>query len=615
MRRPTLRRLLDRVVLFSVVPALLLIAVVAWQGWRAHVQTIDIMVSQVATGAANRFEHHTKTVEQLLDALASAEHVRTGEAGDCSDYLNRAVPQDGSFTVMFRVNRAGEVTCSNARDSVGQVNLSDEATFSEHWDSDDLWMLPASTGEISGERVMIMAKRYRGEGREPFILSTGISLDWVARHLASSGLPDGHSYGLIHNGKTLMRYPEAEAFEGHALPAEAAWEESAPGDVRLLRTDGPDGQKRIYAVASLGSPEHRLFLSVGVPLSSVYGDAATIVGVAIGATLLAALMAFVLLRRGLRRFFVGSVQPLQETVRRLSSGDLSSRVALKEPVVEMAELGRALNDMADALQQRDRELKEAKEAAERADRLKSYFVANMSHEIRTPLNAVIGYSEIMEHQLYGPIDNPRYRDYLGTVGESARFLLTLIDGILDFSKMEAGQWELVPVDVPVAEIAEEVSRMLEPMADRRKVELRLQIGEAVLTRVDRRSLLQCLLNLATNAVKFAPPGSTVSLLDLEGDDYRILVLDEGDGIPEDMLERVFEPFVQTRDPLLTGAGGTGLGLPLTRRLMEAMGGEAWLENRPEGGTCAVARFPLERLRGRADRSAAPAGPTVALAAK
>jgi len=242
-------------------------------------------------------------------------------------------------------------------------------------------------------------------------------------------------------------------------------------------------------------------------------------------------------------------------------------------------------------------LEEARRSAEESSRAKSEFLANMSHELRTPLNAVIGFSDIMLREMFGAIASERYRGYLRDINESAHLLLHLIEDILDMSRSEAGKLVLQEEIVDLGDIVADCIRLITVRADRDGIQIVDDTSYSE-TRLlcDGARVRQIVLNLLSNAVKFTGEGGRVqvSVGSAPDGDLQLLVADNGCGIAAEDLERAFEPFVQLgRQP--GTREGTGLGLPLTRQLVEAHGGTVELESRPGAGTTAIVRLPRHRL--------------------
>ena len=242
---------------------------------------------------------------------------------------------------------------------------------------------------------------------------------------------------------------------------------------------------------------------------------------------------------------------------------------------------------------------QAKEVAEAASRSKSQFLANMSHELRTPLNAIIGFSEMMASEVLGPMGNTRYRGYAEAILSSGSHLLDLINEVLDLAKIEAGRYELTEDWLNVTDALEDAVRLVGPRAAEKGAVITRLAGVAPQLLADRRALRQMLLNLLSNAVKFTPAGGQISLNALwNGDGLRLEVADTGCGIPADRIGDLAQPFVQVDTAMNRRHTGTGIGLYLTRSLIELHGGRLTIESHqgePSGTTVSLA-FPAERLR-------------------
>ncbi len=244
------------------------------------------------------------------------------------------------------------------------------------------------------------------------------------------------------------------------------------------------------------------------------------------------------------------------------------------------------------------ELRRAKEEAERSSAMKSEFLAAISHELRTPLNAILGFSDVMRNERFGAIGNEKYKGYANDIYQSGEHLLSLINDLLDLSRIEAGKFELHFEDVDVAAVTEEALNLMKEEAAKEKVILRRAIA-ADLPRVvaDARSLKQILLNLLSNAVKFTGSGGQVVLSArmTEKGELEIAVSDTGEGMTAEEVERALKPFER-----ITGKGrpekpGTGLGLPLTKALAEANHARFEMESEPGKGTTVRIIFPTQRV--------------------
>ncbi|QQQ20134.1 PAS domain-containing protein [Brevundimonas vitis] len=234
--------------------------------------------------------------------------------------------------------------------------------------------------------------------------------------------------------------------------------------------------------------------------------------------------------------------------------------------------------------------------AEAANQAKSEFLANMSHELRTPLNAINGFSEIMAAEMFGPLGDQRYKGYAADILRSGQHLLSLINDILDMAKIEAGKLTLHYETVSVQEICEDAIRLMRGKVDEAGLTLRLQTPDLPTIEADHRGVKQVLLNLISNAVKFTPEGGsiTVALSMAAGERIRVAVTDTGIGIAADDLARLARPFEQVEGQHSKTTQGTGLGLALTKALIELHGGELTMDSEPGRGTTVAFDLPMRR---------------------
>jgi signal transduction histidine kinase len=249
---------------------------------------------------------------------------------------------------------------------------------------------------------------------------------------------------------------------------------------------------------------------------------------------------------------------------------------------EIGSLAAKVNGMSDQLERLYGEL-------ETASRHKSDFLATMSHELRTPLNAIIGFSEVLREQMFGEL-NERQLAYVADVHEAGQHLLSLINDVLDLAKIEAGRMDLELSEVRLADVLRSAVSMHAERASRGGIELNLETKpEEIVVAADERRLRQVVFNLLSNAVKFTPSGGRVDIsAHREDGRVEVAVADTGPGIGAEDLDAIFEEFEQADDG--KQAEGTGLGLPLSRKLVELHGGRLWVESEPGRGS--TFRFTL-----------------------
>ncbi|OAN44817.1 histidine kinase [Paramagnetospirillum marisnigri] len=263
---------------------------------------------------------------------------------------------------------------------------------------------------------------------------------------------------------------------------------------------------------------------------------------------------------------------------RSPSGEVIHYLAVKEDIT--------------ARKQAEAEIMAAWQAAEEANRAKTVFLSHMSHELRTPLTAVLGYAEMMNVQIAGPLP-PVYADYVETIMSSGRHLLSIIDEVLDISRIELGSFRIASFDMDLCQLAKECAAMMRPQCNAKEINLAVSAEATATIHSDERALRQILINLLANAVKYTDFGGSITVEAAATADGggQVVVRDSGCGIPADKLGRIFEPF-QRVDPLRADpARGVGLGLAICRRIVDLLGGTISLASETGRGTIVTVTLP------------------------
>lgn len=367
------------------------------------------------------------------------------------------------------------------------------------------------------------------------------------------------------------------------------------------------GEPYLVTASSVQGPGWNLIHLV--PIKSVAGRISEAFAGSVIVTLIAFLLVAAAIHGLLQRRVIGPLRLLAESVQRFENGENDSRAEIRGHD-EIGRLAGAFNSMAERIGKSRRKLEKARHELEsrnvelqHANRTKSNFLANMSHELRTPLNAILGFSEILDLKLYGPLGDRRYGEYVGHINKSGKHLLDLINDILDLSKIEAEKVTLNFDNHDIRPLIDGCLTMVRPAADEQDLTLSAPAGIGpIVLNCDKRAFNQMLLNLLSNAIRHTPPSGTVavSVEPAANGDLVVAVRDTGTGIPEKVLPHLFSPFgvraAHIAESGHTGRSGTGLGLSITRGLIRRHNGDITVQTKLGKGTTMNLVFPADRVK-------------------
>ena len=431
-------------------------------------------------------------------------------------------------------------------------------------------------GGPPGRPALVIRSPIPGQAPVRHVLSLAVGLDSLDAVVRSAGLPGSWMVAVVDPSLTIAaRSHQSELYVGQR-PSRAFEERMERGQEGLSIATTRDG-KLLYSVLCR-SAETGWIVALGVPAEQVRGKLLqsrwTVIAGGLVACLVSLLFGVVITRDYHRR----------------RTAESDARAAREAMMAEQR-----------------RRLEAEKEHAEAANRSKSEFLANMSHELRTPLNAIIGFSEALMSGLFGPCP-PKHGEYIASIHTSGQHLLTLVNDVLDMAKIESGRLELDREPVPVATLVAECLELVEPLAGRKGIRMRVgTVAPDLVVSADNLRLRQTVLNILSNAIKFTPDGGGIRI-----DAQRInaarwggpspaagavelVITDTGIGMTEDEVRIALQPFRQINNYMTKSQPGTGLGLPLAKRFVEAHGGRLEVCSRPGEGTTVVITLPVEPL--------------------
>jgi len=445
-------------------------------------------------------------------------------------------------------------------------------------------------GSVSGTWLFAVARPVGiGGGRTGVLLIT-MTPDRMQRLLRR--LP-GRYIGMIMDadGTIVARTLNPEKLLGQQARAE----------VLHLIAQAPSGFTRLHTVegidtflATYRSPVSGWVALVGEETSTFNDNLLTLVGIV-------SVVSMILMSAGLlaahilaRRLFL-SMEDLSQMAGRLDQ-EVVPGLRNAPATQEIAATAEALGRSHAIIAARTGELRQARWSAEAAGAARSQFLAHMSHELRTPLTAVIGFAEALRVGIAGPLTSRRQSDYATNIEAAGRHLLSLINDILDIAKIDAGRVELVPADLDLAEVVQSAITLAAGIAATRAVDIDVDVPDpAPFLVADRRAVLQILVNLLSNAAKFSPHGERVRVTALADAGWvEIRVADQGPGMTAEEVALALTPFRQGANAHHSDLRGTGLGLPLAKRLAELHGGSLEIRSAPGQGTTVVVRLPSSR---------------------
>ncbi len=641
----TIRLRIFLLVLLASLPALGFLAGHLYNHRNDEIEKAKQNLQALAALAARELDESLNAALQLAAGLSRTSEVQRGKPAECSAFLADMLREFPQYTTLSTYTLAGDVQCDGLL-SGKRVNIADRKYFRQALAGGTPAVGEPIFGRVTGAGVMPVLYPVRdAAGRPQAFLLASLDLARFTRRFAATQ----HAYDSVfmlqdRHGMIMARHPDNAAWTGKTFsdsPVTRFILQRREGGT--VEAAGADGVPRVWAVAAL--PETRdtgLRLAIGYPHDQIVAAAdrgllealATLGGLSLLMLAAAWLLGDAAIGRPAARILAATA--------RFRGGDLAARIGAPYPRGEIGALMRTLDDTAEAIQAQQSKIVElnatlesrvaertakVQEQAEEllrkntqleaASRLKSEFLANMSHELRTPLNAIIGFSELLRDGLLGALTAEQQKS-IGDIYGAGRHLLTLINDVLDLSKIEAGRMTLEPAEVDVRELLDGSLFVVREKALKHGLRLALdapeKLGEIV---ADPRKVKQIVFNLLSNAVKFTPDGGRVTLtarrvpasdvaraeawgrtLPLAGTPaeryLEVAVEDNGPGMAAADLQRLFIPFTQLDSGPTKHFEGTGLGLSLVRRLAELHGGAVAVRSELGKGSTFAVWLPVER---------------------
>ena len=618
MRKPffSLRFRLILLVLLAVLPALGLMLYTGLEQRRLAAADAQEEALRLAQLAANDHERLIEQARQFLAALVQLPAVRDGDTVACSALFADLLKHYPAYTGLTAAEPDGDVFCS-ATPLAQPVNFADRAWFQRLLQTRDFVVSEYLMGRISGQAVLVLAyPALDTAGQLRAIVTTALALTWLNQLASEAQLPQGSTLTVIdRNGTILARSPDAEKWVGQSVPETSIVEAILARGEGVESAPGLDGIPRLFAFTPLrGSPEDSVYVSIGIPTAVAYADANRALARNLAALALIGALALAAAWFGGNLFILRRVNDLVSTTQRLASGDLSARTGLPYGVGELSQLARTFDHMAEALEQREAERKQAEEALkEYSERLEEMveertralrdaqeqlvrseklavlgqLAGGVGHELRNPLGAVKNAAYFLRMVLQKP--EPDVAEMLQILDREVDNCERIISSLLDFARPR----ELTLRQVHLPEVIEEtLARNTVP----KNVQVLTRYAEALpLIMADPDQLGLVFGNLIRNAIQAMPGGGrlTITAAYVEGGTVRnpqsairIQVSDTGVGISEEHMGKIFEPLFTTK------AKGMGLGLAVSKTLLERHGGTIEVESQVGKGTTFTVRLPL-----------------------
>jgi len=595
----SLRTRLLLLVLLAVIPALgltLYTNLEERQLRKALVQEHAMRLSRLVSADHERL---IADARKLLAALARLPGVREGKRAACDPLFADLLTRHSSYANLGVIGADGNVLCSGLP-MTGQVYVGDRAYFRRARETRDFAIGDYQIGRITGKATVNFGHPVLdNRGHVRVVLFAALDLAWLNELAGRVGLPAGSTLTVIdRNGTILSRYPDEGKWVGKLMPEplvlNAILNQQGNGT-----TDAPgaDGIPRLFSFAPFGAAQSAdAYVSVGIPAAVAFAGANQILARNIAMLGLVAGLALAAAWVGGNLFIVRQIQALVGATKRVAAGELGVRTGLPQGQGELSQLAGAFDQMAESLERaherrlleeelrrKNYQLEQQNLAIQEANRLKTEFVSMVSHELRTPLTSIQGYAELLleDEQIA-----EAHRESLTIVKNSSERLLELINDLLDLSQMEAGRLDLHRTSLDLARLIPEVAGSLRPLIEAKRQRLRLDLGEtlpAVWADADR--VTQILTNLISNAHKYTLVEGSITVAARRDNGFvRVDVSDTGTGLsPEDQAQ-LFTKFFRAQDRSPQAGRGTGLGLVITRLLVELHGGRITVSSAPGRGS-------------------------------
>ncbi len=622
-----------RVFALLTIPFAALLAVTTFYSFQEREQRIAATQKRIESAAALIVGQQVDNVvatKTLITALTnSAEVLQFAKAPEaCSriaaHHLLQQQPRIANISASLP---NGDVICS-ARPSKIRVSIANQPYFTKALTTANVVIGEMIISHATGRAILPFYKAvFDAAGRVQGVVIAGLDVKWLNSELAKSGQPESASrIGLIdQHGNVLARHPDPEGWVGKSAADTPFFKMlMAHSGHGLTESVGFDGVPRMYALVRFAETDAGpIFLWMGVNKEIITAEIDRRLMVTLAVALVLLLAALALVWGATERWFLRPVLALAVAARRIKQGDLDARTGFDGGKDELGQLVLAFDQMAEGLQVSHRKLLQqtgdlesanrnlaqlnaelgvrAKEA-EAANRAKSTFLANMSHEIRTPMNGILGMAHLMRR---GEVAL-RQAEQLDKITASGNHLLGIINDILDLSKIEAGKLVLEQKDFALADMLHTTCAVIGDAVAAKGLKLFMKVsGMPEALHGDPTRLSQALVNYLSNALKFTAHGSiTFSGRILEEADtgylLRFEIIDTGIGIAADQKVRLFEAFEQADSSTTRKYGGTGLGLTITRRIAQLMGGEVGVDSTPGQGST----FWLTARLGKGQKAAA-----------